>query len=97
MRSSSDLPDPVIKPMSLKSSTLAGRFFITGITWKIPQHVLEWPKMTIPITDKDLKQLEFSSIVGLSAKSCTLENSSQVFIKLNMYLSCDPRIPYLST
>ena len=29
-----DLPDPGIKPMSLMSPSLAGRFFITGATWE---------------------------------------------------------------
>ena len=29
-----DLPDPRIKPMSLVSSALAGRFFTTGATWE---------------------------------------------------------------
>ena len=28
-----DLPDPGIKPMSLTSSALAGRFFTTSATW----------------------------------------------------------------
>ena len=29
-----DLPDPRIKPMSLVSSALAGRFFTTSATWQ---------------------------------------------------------------
>ena len=29
-----DLPNPVIKPMSLESPTLAGRFFTTSTTWE---------------------------------------------------------------
>ena len=29
-----DLPDPGIKPMSLVSSALAGRFFTTSATWE---------------------------------------------------------------
>ena len=29
-----DLPDPGIKPMSLRSPALAGRFFITSATWE---------------------------------------------------------------
>ena len=32
-----DLPDPEIKPMSLVSSALAGRFFTTSTTWEDPQ------------------------------------------------------------
>ena len=31
-----DLPDPGIKPMSLKSPALAGGFFTTSTTWKAP-------------------------------------------------------------
>ena len=31
-----DLPDPGIRPMSLKSSALAGEFFTTGATWEAP-------------------------------------------------------------
>ena len=30
-----DLPDPGIKPMSLASPALAGRFFTTGATWEV--------------------------------------------------------------
>ena len=30
-----DLPDPGIKPLSLKSPALAGGFFITNTTWKV--------------------------------------------------------------
>ena len=31
-----DLPDPGIKPVSLMSPALAGRFFTTGATWEAP-------------------------------------------------------------
>ena len=31
-----DLPNPGIKPMSLASSALAGRFFTPRATWKAP-------------------------------------------------------------
>ena len=31
-----DLPDPGIKPASLMSSALAGRFFTTSVTWEVP-------------------------------------------------------------
>ena len=31
-----DLPDPGIKPASLVSPALAGRFFTTGATWEAP-------------------------------------------------------------
>ena len=31
-----DLPDPGIKPQSLMSPTLAGRFFTTSATWEAP-------------------------------------------------------------
>ena len=31
-----DLPDPGIKPRSLTSAALAGRFFITSTTWEAP-------------------------------------------------------------
>ena len=34
--SSGDLPDPGIKPMSLMSPALAGRFFTTNTTWEAP-------------------------------------------------------------
>ena len=33
---SGDLPDPGIKPVSLVSPVLAGRFFTTGTTWEAP-------------------------------------------------------------
>ena len=35
-----DLPDPGIKPASLKSPALAGRFFTTRTTWEAPRHNL---------------------------------------------------------
>ena len=31
-----DLPNPGIEPTSLTSSTLAGRFFTTSVTWEAP-------------------------------------------------------------
>ena len=31
-----DLPDPGVEPTSLMSPALAGRFFTTSATWKIP-------------------------------------------------------------
>ena len=31
-----DLPDPGIKPTSLRSPALAGRFFTTNTTWEAP-------------------------------------------------------------
>ena len=31
-----DLPDPGIEPMSLTSSEMAGRFFITSTIWEAP-------------------------------------------------------------
>ena len=34
---SGDLPDPGIKPVSLKSPALAGRFFTTSATWEAHQ------------------------------------------------------------
>jgi len=30
-----DLPDPGIKPVSLTSPALAGRFFTTSVTWEV--------------------------------------------------------------
>ena len=32
-----DLPDPMIETMSLMSPALAGRFFTTSTTWKVPK------------------------------------------------------------
>ena len=34
-----DLPDPEIKPASLKSPALAGGFFTTSATWEAPVSV----------------------------------------------------------
>ena len=36
-----DLPDPGTKPASLKSPALAGRFFTTSATWKVPLVIRE--------------------------------------------------------
>ena len=35
-----DLPDPGIKPLSLRSPALAGKFFITSTTWEAPSLAL---------------------------------------------------------
>ena len=35
-----DLPDSGIKPVSLKSPALAGRFFTTSYTWEAPVMIL---------------------------------------------------------
>ena len=37
-----DLPDPGIKPESLMSLALAGRFFTTGTTWEAPYYFYWW-------------------------------------------------------
>ena len=34
-----DLPDPGIKPVSLRSPALAGRFFITTTTWEAKKSI----------------------------------------------------------
>ena len=52
-----DLPDPGIKPMSLASPALTGRFFTPSATWEAP--LREWPQLK---KEADMK--------GLSA-SCT--------------------------
>ena len=39
MPSSRDLPDPGIKPKSLMSPALAGRFFTTSSTWEATESV----------------------------------------------------------
>ena len=35
-----DLSNPGIKPVSLKSSTLAARFFTISVTWKAPSYII---------------------------------------------------------
>ena len=40
-----DLPNPGIKPASLASPVLAGRFFITSATWEAPGPAHTYPKM----------------------------------------------------
>jgi len=42
MPSSGDLSDPLIKPMSLMSPSLAGRFFTTSDTWGALLEVYVW-------------------------------------------------------
>ena len=37
---SRDLPHPEIKPTSLLSPVLAGRFFIASITWETPRQYI---------------------------------------------------------
>ena len=39
-----DLPDPRMEPASLISPALAGRFFITSVTWEDQQHYLQKSK-----------------------------------------------------
>ena len=47
-----DLPNPGIKPMSLMSSALAGRFFTTSATWGAPYdvstHISRHMEMKVP-------------------------------------------------
>ena len=55
-----DLPNPGIKPMSLESPTLAGRFFTTSTTWEA--HTIYWslPRLclqTILLFEPDLRFL----------------------------------------
>ena len=38
---SGDLPDPEIKPVSLRSPALSGRFFTTSAMWEAPGSSLE--------------------------------------------------------
>ena len=40
-----DLPDPGIKPMSLTSPALAGRFFTTSTTWEAQEY---WSVLPLP-------------------------------------------------
>ena len=42
-----NLPDPGIEPASLTSPALASRFFVTGATWEVPQHLLASPNYVI--------------------------------------------------
>ena len=37
------LPNPGIKPTSLESSALAGRFFATSATWEAPSYTVQVP------------------------------------------------------
>ena len=39
-----DLPNPGIKPVSLTSPALAGRFFITSATWEAPERDMDFDK-----------------------------------------------------
>ena len=47
-----DLSNPGIKPVSLKSSTLAARFFTISVTWKAPSYIIS--------------SVQFSSVQSLS-------------------------------
>jgi len=40
-----NLPDPGIEPTSLMSPVLAGRFFTTSTTWKVPWYNLKRKKI----------------------------------------------------
>ena len=46
-----DLPDPGIKPVSLKPSALAGSFFATRTNWEVHQHV-KWHSHSCPHNSK---------------------------------------------
>ena len=47
--SSRGFPDPGIKPMSLVSPALAGRFFTTSTTWEAPDCLLSALKWRVPL------------------------------------------------
>ena len=60
MPSSWDLPDPGIKPISLASPALAGRFFTTSAAWEACRHY----RFLIYYNITDVKRIEFSFGVG---------------------------------
>ena len=46
---SGDLPDPGIKPLSLKSLALSGGFFTTSATWKESPYRNNWMQIIFPV------------------------------------------------
>ena len=61
-----DLPDPGIQPTSFTSPALAGRFFITSATWKMPRHHTQTRKHQEAWKRLLLFSLCFSSRIPLS-------------------------------
>ena len=78
-----DPPDPAIKPMSLMSPALAGRFFTTSTTWETPWDAMHLTKHDSECTDC-VKQMiltqvghiqsveDLNGTKGLSERECSL-------------------------
>ena len=56
-----DLPDPGIKPMSLASPALAGRFFTTSTPWEHVKVAQSYPTLCNPIQSMGFSRPEYWS------------------------------------
>ena len=53
-----DLPGPGIEPVSLKSPTLAGRFFTTSDTWEAQQTLFAGKSLLWPLPQKEISLIQ---------------------------------------
>ena len=70
------LPNPGIKPMSLTSPALAGRFFTTSDAWEAPSYIESIINLVVPLTDIqcDFILVVLLLICPLSLKAIELDN-----------------------
>ena len=61
MPSSRGIPDPGIKPMSLASPALAGRFFTTSTSWEHVKVAQSYPTLCNPIQSMGFSRPEYWS------------------------------------
>ena len=74
-----DLPNPGIKPTTLTSPELAGRFFTTSTTWKVhPLERLLTKSQKIASVGEDVEKRESSYTIGGKVTDvATMENSKK--------------------
>ena len=70
------LPNPEIKPTSLVSPALAGRFFTTSAPWEAPSYIESIINLVVPLADIqcDFILVVLLLICHLSSKAIKLDN-----------------------
>ena len=89
-----DLPDPGIKPISLLSPALAGRFFTASATWegRLPLYSLPFTLLMVSLDEQKLvillSTVSFSSFTGTTFVSSSHKDILLCFLfKTLFYLS----------
>ena len=77
-----DLPDPGIKPVSLMSPVLTGRFFITSAIWEVHtyQNSLNFKKIVTLLADENEEKLDHSFFTVGNVKWCSHSGTTWWFV-----------------